>query len=442
MTHRALRSVLVLAGAFTALYAGTAFADAPADTAFQQIYASPDDLTKNLAYARAEARAGRLLNAASALERILLLAPNENGVRLFYVAVLYRLDDLQGAKQQLDSLDPSKLTPLQKKEFDKYQHLIVQERADFKFSGYLATGLATDSDPQGALFTQLNLFTFGQKPPKKQGEAAVNAGGAELIQDLNRDGDLAAFAAASIYSRQTIGGPNADYLNTDVNIGINGSGLKTNWEAGGLYRDFQLLDAHYLAEYGGRAAFNWSPTTDVTWIATFEGVGQSYHEPFIKNLVPFLLPGTRNGERYDVTLGASWRASETNTLSGAVGYEAKTAGYDPFAYDSPFMDAHWHSLLGGGGYFDLGGEIRYLDYRKFDAVFTQTRRQDMRGSGRMALGAPLSAFWPEKATGDFRENLIVEGAITYDERTSNGAIAPYNDFGAEMRLIWKFGDTR
>ena len=433
-----VRSVLGVGSALLALSAGAAFADTLSN--FQAIYAAPDDLAQNLAYARAEARAGRLLNAAAALERILLLAPNENGVRLFYVAVLYRLDDLQGAQQQLNALDMSTLTPLEKAEADKYRVRISQERNDFKFSGNIAAGLGVDSNPLGALATQLDLF--GLTPPKKNGESAISSGQVEVIQDLNRDGDLAAFGAASIYSRQSIGGPNADYLDTQVNLGINGSALKTNWEVGALFRDYQLFDAPYLAEYGGRAAFNWSPKTSVTWIATFEGVGQSFHEPFVKQFVPTFISGTHNGERYDVTAGASYRASSTDTLSGAVGYEMKTAGYEPFAYDSPFIDANYQSLLGGGAYFDLGGEIRYLDYRKFDAFFLQTRRQDMRGSGRMAIGAPLSSFWPQKATGDYRENIILEGAMTYSERTSNGTIAPYNDLGFEMRLIWKFGDTR
>jgi hypothetical protein len=422
------------------LGAGAAFADTPGAAAFQQIYAAPDDLAKNLAYAREEARAGRLLNAAAALERILLLSPNENGVRLFYVAVLYRLDDLQAARQQLDALDPSKLTPLQKKEADKYRWLIAQERNDFRFSGYIGAGLGVDSNPQGALATQFEFV--GQAPPKKQGETAITTGQIELIQDLNRDGDLAVFGAASIDSRQSIGGPNADYLKTEVNLGLNGQGLKTNWEVGGVFRDYQIFDAPYLTEYGGRAAFNWSPTTSVTWIATLEGVGQGYHEPFIKQFVPLFLSGTHNGGRYDVTAGVSWHASATDTLSGGVGFEVKTAGYEPFAYDAPFLDANYRSLLGGGGYFDLGGDIRYVDYQKYDAFFLQARRQDMRGSGRMALGAPLSAFWPEKATGDYRENIILEGAMTYSERTSKSPIADYSDVGFEMRLIWKFGDTR
>jgi hypothetical protein len=438
MNHRTLRSLLGLGSALLAFDAGTAFADTPAS--FQTIYAAPDDLAQDLAYARAEAKAGRLLSAAAALERILLLAPNENGVRLFYVAVLYRLDDLQGARQQLDALDPSTLTPLEKAEADKFRERIAEERNDFKISGNLAVGLGVDSNALGNLATQIDLF--GLTPPKKDGESVITSGQVEVIQDLNKDGDLAAFGAASIYSRQTIGGPDADYLNGQVNLGINGSGLKTNWEVGALFRDYQIFDAPYLAEYGGRAAFNWNPNTSVTWIASFEGVGQSFHEPYVKQFVPTFISGTHNGARYDLTAGVNYRASATDTLSGAVGYEVKTAGYEPFAYNAPFVDANYQSLLGGGAYFDIGGEFRYVDYRKYDAFFLQVRREDDRSTARMAIGAPLSAFSPQKATGDYRENIILEGAMTYTNRTSKGPIAPYDDVGFEMRLIWKFGDTR
>lgn len=436
-----LKGWFCLGSAVLALGAGSALADTPSGPGFDQVYASPDDVAQNLAYARAEARAGRLLNAAAALERILLVAPNENGVRLFYAAVLYRLDDLQGAQQQLDALDELTLTPLQKREADKYRTRSTQERSGFKLSGHIAAGLAVDSDPQGALLTQFD-FPVANPVNKKQGETAVSSGVLNLAQDLTEDGDLAAFASGSIYSRQSIGGPSADFLDSEANIGINGNSLKSSWEVGGIVRSIQLFDAPYLTEYGGRAAVDWSPNTSLTWIGSFEGVGQSFHEPTIKALVPTFISGTQNGARFDISGGASLRLSSLGTFSGMVGYEIKTAGYEPFAYTSPYLDANYHSLLGGGAYLDIGGEIRYVDYNKFDAFFLHDKRQDMRGSGRMAIGAPLSSFWPEKATGDYREKIIVEGAMTYSDRTSNGSIAPYNNIGFEMRLVWNFGDGR
>src|SRR5262245_37699923 len=72
--------------------ASLARADTPG---FDRVLAAPDDPDVNLAFARQEADDGHLLNAAAALERILLAHPNAHGVRLFYAVVLYRLNDLQ-----------------------------------------------------------------------------------------------------------------------------------------------------------------------------------------------------------------------------------------------------------------------------------------------------------------------------------------------------------
>ncbi|HKD24049.1 MAG TPA: hypothetical protein VKB71_18665 [Rhizomicrobium sp.] len=426
--------------ALALVISGAALADEPAGGSFQQIYAAPDDPAGNFAYARAEARAGNLLAAAAALERILLAAPNENGVRLFYVAVLYRLNDLQGAQQQLNALDESKLSPLQKREADKYRTLIAQGRSDFHYYGYVGTGLTTDSDVLGALHTQFDFF--GGSVAKKPGQTFLAQGKLDASKELNEEGDLSVFGTGTIYSRTSIGGPNADYLNGEVDLGLTGYGLHYNWQAGGVYRNYQIVDSPYLTEYGGSATFNYMENTSLTWIAGFEAVGQNFHEPFVDRIATFL-GGTHDGARYDMRAGAAYRFDSQRSISGVFGYEIKTAGYEPFAYDSPYFDGDFHSLLGGGGYFDLSGEMRFVNYRKADQVFLLgARREDMRGYVRMAMGAPLSAFTQAKATGDFRERLLVEGAITYDERTSRHPIAPYSDLGFVMRVIWKFGESR
>src|SRR3954462_11637383 len=90
---------------------------------FEQVLAAPDDLALNLRFAESEAQAGNLLSSSAALERILLQAPGWGPARLLYAAVLYRLDDLAGAEQQLNQLDQSKLTDLQKAEARRYRSL-------------------------------------------------------------------------------------------------------------------------------------------------------------------------------------------------------------------------------------------------------------------------------------------------------------------------------
>jgi hypothetical protein len=107
------------------------------------------------------------------------------------------------------------------------------------------------------------------------------------------------------------------------------------------------------------------------------------------------------------------------------------------------MTANYHALLGRGSYFDLQGGLRYVVYDFPDFVFLGgTKRHDLRTDARAALGAPLSAFAEEGATGDVRENLIAEAAVSFAERTSRFPILPFHSVGGEVRLVWKFGDGR
>ena len=56
-----------------------------------------------------------------------------------------------------------------------------------------------------------------------------------------------------------------------------------------------------------------------------------------------------------------------------------------------------------------------------------------------ALGAPLSAFAPQGATGDIREDIKIEGAVSHTGREAEPPLADWSGWGAELRLIWRFG---
>ena len=79
---------------------------------FSEILAAPDDESLNLAYAREQARLGNLGLASSTLERLLIMDPNRHSVRLFHGVVLYRLGDMQGARDELRRLDAVPLSPV------------------------------------------------------------------------------------------------------------------------------------------------------------------------------------------------------------------------------------------------------------------------------------------------------------------------------------------
>lgn len=86
----------------------------------QDVYENPDDHELNLEYAKQEIRRGEMLNAASALERMLYANPNWHSSRLLYAAVLYRLDDSKAALRELSLLKGRELNDHQKEIYQRY----------------------------------------------------------------------------------------------------------------------------------------------------------------------------------------------------------------------------------------------------------------------------------------------------------------------------------
>lgn len=61
-----------------------------------------------------------MLNAASALERMLYANPNWHSSRLLYAALLYRLDDSKAAFRKLPPLKGRELNDHQKETYQRY----------------------------------------------------------------------------------------------------------------------------------------------------------------------------------------------------------------------------------------------------------------------------------------------------------------------------------
>ena len=140
--------------------------------------------------------------------------------------------------------------------------------------------------------------------------------------------------------------------------------------------------------------------------------------------------------------GAIWSWPDLSTLYGGVGLEDKEANYRPFAYSAESLQARYDLFLGRGVYIDASGSIRFVQYRADDVIFLGARRKDTQSQERIAIGAPLSAFTRVGMTGDYRENLIIEAALSHLYRDTVFPLADYDDLAFELRLIWRFGVPR
>lgn len=433
---KATRAVLLIATALGGVFSLGGVASAQD---FEAVMAAPDDVALNLAYARTAADAGDLNGAAAALERVLLVDPNRHSARLLYAVVLYRLDDLQGARDQLNLLDPMTLTPLQRAEATRYRQQIERGRSTTRAGGSLSAALVYEEDAAGALAAQFDSLLA--PPPSEDGTSAVVAGRFSVSHDLSALSEHAVYGSIGGSDKSSVDGADGDIRQGDVELGLSYLGRLNAWSVGALARAVELFDEPYLVETGVRARASWRLSSATTLSLSGEAMNQAFDEPVV-DAAPALLGRDRDGRRYAVSLGLNHRLSQRSTLGASVGWQDKQADYAPFGYSGPVVQARFDTRTRRGQYLALSAGLQSLEYDAPDPVFLglgSPAREDVRTWARAAVGAPISAFAPGGATGDWRQDVSLEAALTYGGRESEPPLADYQSWGAELRLAWRFG---
>lgn len=427
----------LLISAIVGLTAGTTQTALAQD--FDAVMAAPDDPAVNFEFARRSVDAGDLNSAAGALERVLMADPNRHGARLLYAVVLYRLDDLQGARDQLSLLDTVNLTPLQRAEADRYRARIERSQSPTRFGGSLSAGLTYEEDAAGALTTQFD--SVFAPPVSEDGAAVVFSARMTAIHDLSGAAGYAMFGSVGAYDRTTFNDIDGDVRRGDIEAGFSYQGRLNSWSVSAVARALDLLDDPYLREVGVKGQARWRISNRTTVSLTGEAVSQSFDEPAVDALV-LLTGGTRDGWRYDLNLGLNHRLSARSSMGVSVGWQDKQADYEPFGYSGPGLQARYDTGDHSGRYLAVSGGVQWLDYDAPDPIFigfAAPAREDVRRWARFAVGAPISAFTAAGATGDWRQDVGIEGALTYGARDSGAPLADYDSWGAELRLTWRFG---
>ncbi len=426
----------LLISAVAGLTAATAESAAAQD--FEAVLATPDDPALNLEYARRAVDAGDLNGAAGALERVLIVDPDRHGARLLYAIVLFRLDDLQGARDQLNQLDPVTLTPLQRAEATRYRARIERARSRSRFSGGLTAALTYEEDAAGALTTQFD--SVFAPPVGEEGGAAVLTARFTAAHDLDAPG-YSLFGSVGGYDRATFDDIDGDVRRGDVEAGLAYVGRLNSWNISAVARALDLFDDPYSREVGVKAQARWRTSTATTLSLSGEAVSQTFDEPAV-DAVALAIGGDRDGWRRDVSVGIAHRLDARSALGVSLGWQDKEADYEPFGYSGPNAQARYDRGFRRGQYVAISGGAQWLEYDAPDPVFIglgAPAREDVRSWARVAVGAPISAFTAAGATGDWRQDVGIEAALTYGARDSGAPLADYDGWGAELRLTWRFG---
>lgn len=125
---------------------------------YADLLKDPDNPALNIAYARQQIAKKRFKSAASTLERLLLIAPKANEVRLLYALVLIELNSLDAAERELTRLSSLEMTPALRAQLTALLDRIADARSRWELSLITAAGAAYDWNVNSVPQDRVRLF--------------------------------------------------------------------------------------------------------------------------------------------------------------------------------------------------------------------------------------------------------------------------------------------
>ena len=400
---------------------------AHAQITFADIYAAPDDQDLNLAYARQQAEAGELLGATAALERMLYSNPDWDSARLFYAALLLRLDDRQGAQRELRLLEGRPLPAEQRAEVASLSAQLSGERASAVdevagWSGQLSVSARYD-DNAGGVFGDV-LFGSADQPD----ESVVLR--AQVRHDRPVGNGVTGFAKANMALRRHEDVSEADYSVYSAAIGARG-GEAWTWsvEAGADFVD--ISSESFLDQFGlrGRVGRRLGERATLSLQA-------GWHDQDFNSIAADPSGSKRTGDLVDIGPELDLRPTNTTRLVVSALYQDKSARSDGVAYDGLRLNGMGRWQFSPDAYVSASGTLRELDYKE-DSVFlfpADNRADDILRL-RAALGVRGSALLGNVPGMD---DITFEVALNHLERDSNIPGSGFDTTGGEFRLVFDF----
>lgn len=408
----------------------------------EDVYENPDDHTLNLEYAKQEIKRGEMLNAASALERMLYANPNWHSSRLLYAAVLYQLDDQKAALRELSLLKGKELNTKQTIRYERYltdfKKPLPVRALTVSRSGAQPINAYSRQDPVTA------SFDLGVRADNNAGNALVDEG-----FGFSNRGDVALHAQGRIRVskpisadqnttlRAAIGGQfrrqetfsQADYDLIDLQAGVStrptGKGrMSFDIDA----RRVNISGEKYLDQIGPRVTFSQATSETIRTTVSLSVYDQDYDA-----LSNARLENERDGVRTRIQLGIQKSLKPYQQLTLGLGYDTKTAEISPFAYKGPQALLGFDQQFQNGNYLKTQIQLRQLNY-KGSLTPTVDRRKETRISARQSLGIPLTTL----VNNPIVKKVDLEIGVNYNERFSNIDTNDYKNIGADLKLKFNF----
>lgn len=372
----------------------TAAAQSP-DVDYSEVLAHPDDLDLNFRYALTQVRRGELKGASATLERILLVKPDLEKVRLMYALVLLRLDNLSESERELTVVVTETSSQDLKKEGEGYLAEVKRRQKRTQISGRLGAGFEYDDNRNSAPSTGRAIlggteFQLAPGSMRRDDTSMLFLGNVEAHHDLGTAAGHEIFGSINYFrAEQTL----VKNLNLAAYSFAGGGVYKTPYFSVTpqiLFDHVELAQTTFMRDYGADVRVEKQFTRRADLWFDLRDVRQNYSPTVV---VP--LAADRTGIQVDSTLGADYNLSGTQRVGGTLLYGIKHAGNQAFSFDRRGLGLSDTWLLGRGTFLlsSLGFNVDH--YWRPDTTISAGWRRDTTWRLGATYGAPLSVFTPK-----------------------------------------------
>jgi hypothetical protein len=418
--------------------AASARRDAPPPS-FGELLADVSDPELNLRYAEGQVAQGRLDLAATALERILLQRPDLDQVRLFYGAVLFRLDQLGEAEQQFRVLQGRPLPAAQQAEVTRYLDMIADRRKPLKGSFSLSAGLHYD-DNRNAYPTNHEFDVLGVRfrgTGHEEGDfGKLLIGALDVTYDTGLQRTQELFGNLTFYLDDQ---NNVDVLDTRAVLARFGVKHKADFAVviPSVFMNYIALEGDKYVQDGGVQLRAERPVT-----SNLLGFGEVTlgHEKFNDTeTLPFA--SEQSGRYWNFRLGGRYVVDPTLAIDGWYRLRDKAA-IDYEAYRGHQLAARATKTLPKRAFVIFEASFERQLYDDNDPFVSNTKRQDNDYIASVTYGQPLGdivSYATDAPLPDGWSNVIVSLTGEYQKTGSNVPNYDYDNWRAQVLLTKRWG---
>ncbi|OQA51267.1 MAG: hypothetical protein BWY44_01157 [Candidatus Omnitrophica bacterium ADurb.Bin292] len=386
---------------------------------FDDILKDPDNLELNFQFAQQQIANNELLGAAATLERILLVKPNLADVRLLYGVVLYRLNSLDEAKRELDSLQRLQLPRDIEAQVNEYRKRIDARKRRTRFGLRETIGWGYDTNRNAAPSSKFQLA--GEVPVglegtnrKRDDTHFTNITTVDFRHDLGMPAGHEIFGSFTYFLQEQTKVDSLDIGMFQYELGGRYKSKWINVAPSFVASNILLSRETYLRTLGLNILMDRQITKKVSGFMNFRYDYQRY-----SGISENTTGAQRKGPEYDYLWGISYAPVSTMRIIPSIGYTNKNAksrfdGYDRFNLNLTHTWALWR------GTFLINTANLYFDrYDEPETAIAGRFRHDKIFRYRVTAGAPLSALGLGKVMPKMMRDIVFTLSYEYYRSLSN-----------------------